>query len=61
MEFVRQTSVEEMNQIFDRMVDGDKMATPDSVRNGVRECGVWKEGDLRLKKLWLMMSVVRRS
>lgn len=31
VEFVRQTSVEEMNQIFDRiqMVDEDKMATPD--------------------------------
>ena len=44
MEFVRQTSVEEMNQIFDRiqMVDEDKMATPDQVA----ECYKWYNGDV---------------
>jgi hypothetical protein len=42
VEFVRQTSVEEMNQIFDRiqMVDEDKMATPDQVA----ECYKWYNG-----------------
>lgn len=42
VEFVRQTSVEEMNQIFDRiqMVNEDKMATPDQVA----ECHKWYSG-----------------
>ena len=44
VEFVRQTSVEEMNQIFDRiqMVNEDKMATPDQVA----ECYKWYNGDV---------------
>ncbi len=42
VEFVRQTSVEEMNQIFDRiqMVNEDEMATPDQVA----ECHKWYSG-----------------